>query len=603
MVSVEGGDFVTGDAHAEVAAVVVSYNSAADLPDLIDDLRRAARDCRVRLVVVDNQSSDGTVDLVRAHQDVELVETGGNLGYAGGINAGLRVVGDCDAVLILNSDLGLAHDTLPRLIGAADADLIGAVVPRILDEDGVTYPSLRREPTLTRIVGDALFGSRMWRSRPSFLSEIDYRPSSYTSRHDVDWATGAALLIPERVVREIGEWNEDFFLYSEETDYFRRIRESGRKVRFEPSAVVRHRQGGSGTSPQLAALMAVNRVRYVEQHHGWAYSTSVRGAVALGELLRAGDAVNRRTVGVVLNRRHWHELPKATKPTVVNKLSGSRQRGAVIIPAYDEARVIKRTLEPLSEAAVDGFIELIVVCNGCTDDTAAVARTVPGARVVELEQGSKPGALNAGDREATLWPRLYLDADIQISAAAVVAVLDTLSEGDVLVARPDSRYDSRGASRLVRSYYRARRRIRGHQLAMWGAGAYGLSEKGHERFGVFPMVTDDDLYVDTRFDVDEKAVVTTDSPSVVTTPTDTKSLLAILRRGHRGDTELVALGHRPGAERNTGVGTAVAVVRSIRGPLSAIDAAVYLGMALASRRHPRNASSRWERDESSRSSS
>jgi len=109
--------------------------------------------------------------------------------------------------------------------------------------------------------------------------------------------------------------------------------------------------------------------------------------------------------------------------------------------------------------------------------------------------------------------------------------------------------------------------------------------------------------VDTRFDVDEKAVVTTDSPSVVTTPTDTKSLLAILRRGHRGDTELVALGHRPGAERNTGVGTAVAVVRSIRGPLSAIDAAVYLGMALASRRHPRNASSRWERDESSRSSS
>lgn len=93
--------------------MVVAYNSAADLPDLIDDLRRAARDCRVRLIVVDNQSSDGTVDLVRAHEDVELVETGGNLGYAGGINAGLRVVGDCDAVLILNSDLGLAHDTLP----------------------------------------------------------------------------------------------------------------------------------------------------------------------------------------------------------------------------------------------------------------------------------------------------------------------------------------------------------------------------------------------------------------------------------------------------------------------------------------------------------
>ena len=191
--------------------------------------------------------------------------------------------------------------------------------------------------------------------------------------------------------------------------------------------------------------------------------------------------------------------------------------------------MIKRTLAPLSRAAVDGFIELIVVCNGCTDDTADVARSVPGVRVVELEQGSKPAALNAGDEAATLWPRLYLDADIQISAAAVLAVLDRLAQGDVLVARPDSRYDSRGASALVRSYYRARQRIPQHKLAMWGAGAYGLSAKGHQRFGAFPTVTGDDLYVDTRFDAHEKAVVATD-PSVVKTPADAKSLLAILRR-------------------------------------------------------------------------
>ena len=151
-----------------------------------------------------------------------------------------------------------------------------------------------------------------------------------------------------------------------------------------------------------------------------------------------------------------------------------------------------------------------MVCNGCTDNTADVARSVPGARVLELEQGSKPAALNAGDDAATLWPRLYLDADIQISAEAVLAVLDRLAQGDVLVARPDSCYDSRGASALVRSYYRARDRIPQHKLAMWGAGAYGLNEKGHERFGAFPIVTGDDLYVDTRFDADEKAVVATE---------------------------------------------------------------------------------------------
>jgi glycosyltransferase involved in cell wall biosynthesis len=241
-----------------------------------------------------------------------------------------------------------------------------------------------------------------------------------------------------------------------------------------------------------------------------------------------------------------------------------------------------------------------VVCNGCTDDTADVARSVPGVRVVELEEGSKPAALNAGDKAATLWPRLYLDADIQISAAAVLAVLDRLGQGDVMVARPDSRYDSGGASALVRSYYRARRRIPQHKLAMWGAGAYGLSAKGHQRFGAFPTVTGDDLYVDTRFDAHEKAVVATD-PSVVKTPADAKSLLAILRRGRRCGTERFDQGHGPAAPRNTSVDTAVAVIRAIRGPRSAVDAAVYLGMALAARWHFRNAQV-WERDESSRSS-
>ena len=130
----------------------------------------------------------------------------------------------------------------------------------------------------------------------------------------MDWATGAALLVPAAVAREVGEWNEEFFLYSEEVDYFRRIRTSGRRIRFEPSAVVKHRGGGSGTSPELATLRAVNRVRYIERYHGRAYSALFRAVVALAEALRSYDAVHRRTLAVVLNRRRWQELPQATKP-------------------------------------------------------------------------------------------------------------------------------------------------------------------------------------------------------------------------------------------------------------------------------------------------
>jgi hypothetical protein len=115
------------------------------------------------------------------------------------------------------------------------------------------------------------------------------------------------------------------------------------------------------------------------------------------------------------------------------------------------------------------------------------------------------------------------------------------------------------------------------------------------------MVTGDDLYVDRQFDNDEKVVVPTE-PSVVKTPADIKSLLAIRRRSHRGAVELSADGHLPDERtQNTSRYTAVAVVRAIRGPRSAVDAAVYLGVVVAARWGSRRAHA-WERDESSRSS-
>ncbi len=592
------GAFVPADARADVAVVVVTYNSAADIPKLVDDLRVAALDRPVRLVVIDNQSTDGTVDVIGEQRDIVLVQSGGNLGYAGGINLGLRSIGQCDAVLILNPDLTLEANAITRMLEALRSDRIGAVVPKMLDEDGSTYPSLRREPSIARAIGDAFLGGKVSR-RPGFSSEIVTHSASYLQSHDVDWATGAAVMVPSTVVREVGDWDEQFFLYSEETDYFRRIRETGRLVHYEPSAVVRHRRGGSGSAPALQTLMAVNRIRYAERHHGQLYGQLFRGAVILSEILRSYASDHRRTLAVVLNRRRWKELPHASKRIPVSNLSGPRQRGSVIVPAYNEAAVIERTLAPLSQAAVDKFIELVVVCNGCSDNTADVARAVPGATVVELKEGSKPGALNEGDHVATLWPRLYLDADIQVTPAAVLAVFDRLAEGDVLAARPDFRYDSDGASALVRSYYRARQRIPHLKRAMWGAGAYGLNAAGHDRFGTFPVVTGDDLFVDTQYADNEKTVVATE-PSVVTTPADVESLLAILRRNHRGNTEALTHGQEYACNpRNTSRDTLVTLLRTIRGPRSAVDAGVYVGMALAARRAAQRART-WERDESSR---
>jgi GT2 family glycosyltransferase len=591
------GTFVGLDVPAVVTTVVVTYNSASDVPLLIDDLRVAAATLPIRLIVVDNQSSDATVETVAAHDDVILVESGGNLGYSGGVNVALRMIGNCEAVLILNPDLVIEPGAVGRLLTAVRADGVGAVVPLILDEDGTIYASLRREPSILRSLGDAFLGGKML-ERPSFLAEIDARASSYERARDVDWATGAAMMIPATVVREVGMWNESFFLYSEEVDYCRRIRDRGYRIRFDPDAVVKHRRGGSGTSPDVLTLMTVNHIRYVEIYHGRLYSALFRAVIALGGFLRAYSSEHRRVLAVVLSRRRWQSLPKATRPVAKQMISGARQRGAIIVPAYNEASVIMRTLTPLSQGAVEGFFEIIVVCNGCTDETAALARSVPGIQVVELTEGSKPAALNEGDRMATLWPRLYLDADIHISTAAVLAVLDRLDKGDVLVARPESRYDFGAASALVRSYYRARERVIEHKTAMWGAGAYALNEKAHGRMDRFPMFTGDDLYVDAIFAPHEKTVVATE-PSVVTTPATVGSLLAIMRRSHRAFLE-ISHQHIPDARVTRPSSTARAVLRTIRGPGSALDAGVYLAMALAGR-ISRGDAPRWERDESSRS--
>lgn len=276
--------------------------------------------------------------------------------------------------------------------------------------------------------------------------------------------------------------------------------------------------------------------------------------------------------------------------------SGPKWRGAVIVPAYNEAAVIGRTLEPLSQAAQERYIELVVVCNGCTDNTAEVARNIPGVIVLELSEGSKPGALNAGDAAASLWPRAYLDADIQISAETVLAVLDRLREGDVLAARPEAIYDARGASAFVRSYFRARQRLWRRRTVMWGAGVYGMTEDAHMRFGEFPEVTGDDLFVDSQFSVDEKALVQA-RPVVVTTPANTKSLLKIMRRGHLGEIQLAGVKER----QKSGLRTATSTLRTVRSPQGAFDGVVYLAFSLM-RRIGHDNDVRWGRDDSSRGS-
>jgi glycosyltransferase involved in cell wall biosynthesis len=265
---------------------------------------------------------------------------------------------------------------------------------------------------------------------------------------------------------------------------------------------------------------------------------------------------------------------------------------AVIIPAHDEEAVIVRTLTGVAPLLQDG-IELIVAANACTDTTVLQARAVAGVQVIETAEASKAAAMNAADARARGWPRLYLDADSEISATAVRAVFAALDQGEVLAARPAFRYVTEHCSAVVRAYYRARRRIPAMSRHLWGAGAYALSEAGHERLGQFPAFVADDLYVDQLFAQSEVAIVES-QPVPVRCPRTTRALVRTLQRVYAGRRELE---HGAGVAAVGGVRTVLATVSK---PQDLADAWVYLGIAVVAKVLARRPQEVWLRDETNR---
>lgn len=214
---------------------------------------------------------------------------------------------------------------------------------------------------------------------------------------------------------------------------------------------------------------------------------------------------------------------------------------SVVIPAHDEARVLTRTLAALL-ADDEDRLEVVVVANGCRDDTAAVARGYGrSVRLVEIAQASKIAALNAGDRAAIAFPRVYLDADIELPGAAAVALAQRLELGDALVASPTLRLDLDGSTSWVRAYYRIWQLSTFRQNGHIGSGVYAVSRDGRERWGQFPDVIGDDRFVQGRFAPHERATLP-DHAFVVRPP---RTLGALVRRGARiaaGNRQLRAIG-------------------------------------------------------------
>lgn len=275
---------------------------------------------------------------------------------------------------------------------------------------------------------------------------------------------------------------------------------------------------------------------------------------------------------------------------------------SVVIPAHDEGPVIDRCLESLTRAAEEDGIDLdvIVVANGCTDDTAERASRHRAVTVIDLAEPSKRLALDVGDQRSRGFPRIFLDADICLAPGALADMVEALRTVDPRVAAPTVHFDVSGASQAVRAFYRAFEKLPYVQDNLVGLGVYGINKAGRARFDRFPEVIADDLFIQRLFAPHERVVVPARFDVMV--PRDLRNLVKVRTRVARGNAQLAA--SAPADDRfDTTTNSTARALRDLvrRQPARVPDVALYVAVTLVARLRAKRSGGVWERDESSRS--
>lgn len=277
---------------------------------------------------------------------------------------------------------------------------------------------------------------------------------------------------------------------------------------------------------------------------------------------------------------------------------------SVVIPAHNESAVIGRLLSGLlADAAPDEF-DVVVVANGCTDDTAGVAgRFGPAVTVLTSPLPSKAAAMRLGDEKAHGFPRFYVDADVELSTAGARALATALDEPGVLAVAPRRELALDDRPLTVRWYYEFWQHLPVVREGLFGRGVIGVNAAGKQRLGVLPDVMGDDLLASVAFEPGEKRVVP-DATVRVHAPRSTGDLI---RRRVRSvtSTDQLARQTSTGIDARTTRADLLGVVRAR--PAMALRLPVFIGITLVARRRSRQRVSSgdfttWDRDESSRQS-
>lgn len=275
----------------DVSIIIVSWNTSDYLERCLAAIPRAAAGLTIEIIVVDNGSTDGTqAMLAEKFPRVRVIQNPENLGFGRANNVGAWA-SQGRTILLLNSDCELQASALEAMVSALDRDpSLGAVFCRLLNPDGTLQPSVHSSflsPWST--IGDLFFLSSL--RYAVYRTPVLHRwllwgtVRAHAEAHDVAWGGGACLLIRRAVLEATGGFDERFFMYYEDLDLCKRIRDAGYRLRYLPGPTAVHHWGVSTSQRPSVMLQESHRSRisYFEKHFpGW--GGSVARWTALREL-------------------------------------------------------------------------------------------------------------------------------------------------------------------------------------------------------------------------------------------------------------------------------------------------------------------------------
>jgi GT2 family glycosyltransferase len=247
----------------KVSAVVVNYNGGELVDRCIGSLYREPSGLLAEIILVDNASRDGSLERVEhKYPGVKILKNEHNLGFAKANNQGIAVAG-ADAVLLLNNAAEVGEGAVRALADTMERNpRVGIVGPRLRNPDGTLQYSYGPFPSALRFLVDL----------PSEKSARCYDRTGYDEAHEVQWLTGACLLIRKRMLDEIGGLDEAFFFNFEDVDLCKRARAAGWRCCYAPQAEAIHHRGSSILSEDVRERIVIEKrrsqLRYFRKHAG-----------------------------------------------------------------------------------------------------------------------------------------------------------------------------------------------------------------------------------------------------------------------------------------------------------------------------------------------